>query len=58
MTELPQEELLSAYLDGELTAAEKARAEKLLAEDPSAQATLDCLREVSSAVKSLPAFKL
>ncbi|MEA1949967.1 MAG: hypothetical protein U9N87_01165, partial [Planctomycetota bacterium] len=58
MTKLPQEELISAYLDGELTAEQKARAEKLLAEDPSARATLEDLREVSSAVRDLPAFTL
>lgn len=58
MSKLPQKELLSAYLDGELTAEQKAQAEKLLAEDPSAQAMLDSLREVSSTVKNLPAFEL
>jgi hypothetical protein len=58
MSELPQEELLSAYLDGELDAQQKAEVEKLLAEDPSARATLESLREVSSAVKGLPGFEL
>ncbi len=58
MNKLPQEELLSAYLDGELTAEQKAHVDALLAADPSAQATLDGLRAVSSAVKGLPAFKL
>ena len=58
MSKLPQDELLSAYLDGELNAQRKADVEKLLAEDPSAQATLDSLRAASSAVKGLPVFKL
>ncbi len=58
MTEFSKEELLSAYLDGELSADERARVEKLLAEDASARAMLDELRAVSAAVKGLAAFKL
>ena len=44
MNDLPQNELLSAYLDGELTAAEQAEVERLLATDPAARQLLDELR--------------
>jgi anti-sigma factor RsiW len=54
MNELPQNELLSAYLDGELTADERARAERLLATDPAARRLLDELRAVSSRLQALP----
>ncbi|MEN6457896.1 MAG: zf-HC2 domain-containing protein [Thermoguttaceae bacterium] len=54
----PSDELLSAYLDGELTAAERARVERLLATDPAARQTLDDLRAVSAAMQSLPREKV
>lgn len=54
MNELPQNELLSAYLDGELTADERARAERLLATDPAARRLLDELRAVGSRLQALP----
>ena len=38
------EELLSAYVDGELTAAERALVEERLRSDPTAAAELDGLR--------------
>ena len=41
MNHLPQDELLSAYLDGELTAEEQAEAERLLAASPAARQLLD-----------------
>ena len=37
MHEPSTDELLSAYLDGELTAEEQVRAERLLAENPQAR---------------------
>ena len=58
MSEFAKEELLSAYLDGELTAAERERVEKLLAGDASARAVLDELRAASAAIRGLPAWKL
>jgi hypothetical protein len=58
MKDLPQNELLSAYLDGELTAAEQADVERLLAADPAARQLLDELRTLSSALQSLPQQKL
>lgn len=54
MTDLPENELLSAYLDGELTAAEQAEMEQLLATNPAARQLLDEFRTLSQAVQSLP----
>jgi hypothetical protein len=48
------DELLSAYVDGELTAAERALVEERLRSDPTAAALVDELRSLSSAIKSLP----
>jgi len=45
---------LSAYLDGELSPAERRRVDALLAESPHARRMLDELRSASQAVKSLP----
>jgi anti-sigma factor RsiW len=47
-------ELLSAYLDGEVTAAQRAQVEQRLATDPEARAALDELRALSAALQSLP----
>lgn len=48
------DELLSAYLDGELTAAERAEVERRLAEDPTARQALEELRGVSETLRGLP----
>lgn len=48
------DELLSAYVDGELTAAECALVEERLRTDPAAAALVEELRGLSAAVKSLP----
>ncbi len=48
------DELLSAYLDGELTADERAAVEARLATDPAAQQLLHELRSVSQSVQALP----
>jgi anti-sigma-K factor RskA len=48
------DELLSAYLDGELTESERAEVEARLATDPDAQQLLHQLRSVSQAVQALP----
>jgi hypothetical protein len=60
MSEFSQfdEELLSAYLDDELTAEERARVEERLAADPAARQLLDELRSVSQAMRGLPHEKL
>jgi hypothetical protein len=48
------DEQLSAYLDGELDAAERAELEQRLAADPQAKAMLDELRLTVEAVRRLP----
>jgi len=58
MNDLPQNELLSAYLDGELTAAEQAEMERLLATSPAARQLLDELRALSTTLQSLPQQKV
>ncbi|MBI3289174.1 MAG: zf-HC2 domain-containing protein [Elusimicrobia bacterium] len=51
-------ELLSAYLDGALSAAERADVEAQLARSEEMRLELEALRAVSSAVKGLPRAKL
>ncbi|MGD0653738.1 MAG: zf-HC2 domain-containing protein [Thermoguttaceae bacterium] len=58
MNDLPDNELLSAYLDGELTADQRAQVEHLLATNPAAGKLLEELRSLSSALKSLPRQQL
>ena len=48
------DELLSAYIDGELSDSERAAVEARLASDPEAQHLLHQLRSVSQDVQSLP----
>ena len=48
------DELLSAYLDGELSPAERAQVESQLATDPQARQLVDELRALSGAVRDLP----
>lgn len=48
------DELLSAYVDGELTEAERAAVEARLVADPDAKHTLQQLRMVSQSVQALP----
>ncbi len=54
MNDVPDNELLSAYLDGELTAEQQADVERLLAENPAAQQLLDDLRALSSTLQEMP----
>ena len=58
MDDAVENERLSAYLDGELTAAEQARVEQLLAASPAARQLLDELRTLSTTLQSLPQQKL
>lgn len=58
MNDLPDNELLSAYLDGELTAAEQAEVERLLRRSPHARKTLEELRAMSQSLQSLPQRRL
>lgn len=48
------DELLSAYVDGELTAAERARVEERLRSDPLAAQLVEELRSLSSEIQRLP----
>ena len=58
MKDVPENELFSAYLDGELTAAEQAEVEQLLARSPAARQLLEDLRALSSKLQALPQYKL
>ncbi len=58
MNDVPENELFSAYLDGELTADEQADMERLLASSPAARQLLDELRALSSNLQALPQYKL
>ncbi len=49
-----RDELLSAYLDGELSAEERARLEAQLASDPALQAELEALRHTVALMHDLP----
>lgn len=51
-------ELLSAYLDNELTAAERVNLERRLSADPRLRGELDDLRAVSAALQSLDPLPL
>lgn len=49
-----RDELLSAYLDGELDGPEQARLEAQLAADPALQAELETLRQTVTLVREMP----
>jgi anti-sigma factor RsiW len=51
---MPNEDVLSAYLDGECTAAERAWVEEQLATSPEVRAVLDEVRVARAAVRALP----
>ncbi|HUY35884.1 MAG TPA: zf-HC2 domain-containing protein [Pirellulales bacterium] len=53
-----EEELLSAYLDGELPADERGRVERLLAEQPESRQWLDELRSLRSTLEGVPRYRL
>lgn len=54
MKDVPENELFSAYLDGELTAEEQAQLEQLLAGSESARKLLEELRLQASFLQALP----
>ena len=58
MLDLPDNDLLSAYIDGELTADEQTRVESLLANSADARRLVDELRALSTNLQSLPAYPL
>ncbi len=53
----PDLELLSAYVDGELTGRERAEVEQRLTHDPELRAALADLRQTVALVRSLPPLK-
>lgn len=58
MLDLPENELFSAYVDGELTAAEQVEVEQILNDNPEARQLVDELRSLSLSLQSLPPYKL
>lgn len=58
MNHLPENERLGAYLDGELTAAERAEVERLLAADPSARQLVEELRTLRTTLQELPPLSI
>ena len=58
MKDVPENELFSAYLDGELTAAEQADVERLLAESPAARQLLEEFRALSSTLQDMPQHRV
>jgi negative regulator of sigma E activity len=55
---LAPDEILSEYLDGELTPPRRAEVEKWLASDPAARQLLDELRAIGDALRTLPRRKV
>ena len=58
MLDLPENELFSAYIDGELTADEQAQVEQILHDNAEARQLVDELRSLSQSLQALPAYKL
>jgi len=58
MTHVPEHELISAYLDGELSDAEREQVEKLLKRSPEARRQLGEFRALSSTLGSLSRHEL
>jgi len=58
MEHIPDDELISAYLDGELTGNDLARAEQLLASQPDSRQMLDELMALRASLQALPQQKL
>ena len=54
MSQVPDEELISAYLDGEVSDAERAHVERLLADNPQSRALYDELRALGTSLQGLP----
>ncbi len=52
------EELLSAYADGQLTGADKVRAEKLIADNPHYAELIEQWREQGQMIRALPRFRM
>ncbi|MEX0641776.1 MAG: zf-HC2 domain-containing protein [Pirellulales bacterium] len=58
MNDNAPDELISAYLDDELSAEERARVERMLAEDAELRQTVDDLRALRASLQSLPRHRL
>lgn len=58
MLNLPENELFSGYIDGELTAEEQAQVEEILSSSPEARQLVDDLRSLSQSLQALPAYQL
>ncbi len=58
MTHDPDEELISAYLDGELNADEQRRVERLLGESAESRELYEELRNLRSSFQALPRYRL
>ncbi len=58
MLNVPENELFSAYLDGELTVEEQTKMEDLLKTSSGARKLMDELRALSSTLQSLPVVEL
>lgn len=58
MTDIPDDELMSAYLDGELSGEELARAEHMLATRPECRQLLEELTALRASLQGLPQHKL
>ncbi len=55
MTSAPEfDELLSAYLDGELSPGQMARVERMLAESPRLRAVVDEYRSIGTSLRAMP----
>lgn len=58
MTDLPHEELLTGYLDGELSAEESELVEQMLRTSAEAQQLLEELRALRDSIRALPRYAL
>ena len=58
MKDEPENELFSAYLDGELTADEQSEMEQLLATSPAARQLVEELRALRSTLQALPPHRI
>lgn len=58
MDRIPDDELISAYLDDELSADERRRAEELLVERADLRRLFEELKSLRAGMKALPAYRL
>ena len=58
MSRVPDEELISAFLDDEVTDEERAYVERLLSEDPKSRTLCEEMRALRSSIQALPQQQL